>query len=406
MVLLPPSLTFICLIFLVSPSLAADTLKGLVECMNHQECLGANRVCSHVDKQLTGQCVCRDGYIQKTEDTFACVKKVVNKAKFLHVTCSTDEDCDRNEVCMSWQYDPRLELSRKLRTRLSAGSEEPEKHQFCIDAWIIYNNHLEDLDEPRTGGGLKTDRKNFDSEEYFNEGRRPPRVRQQYIGFAEDTLLILFLVCILATLITVHRAACIRQIQDARRNTPLRHLLPIAEDRPPPYANGPSDSVDGLSSVVYSSPAPKSLTETPPPSYEEALYRQAVRMPDLEQQASTSIEQADVELGRQVNEDTTDNAADISTEIANETVSETASPNSSLQLSEEVLVAEAAGSNISDIRLEEETSKSENTEENIEDIVYTENSSVENNNAKLTEQVEEETLSKMLNCDKTTNNVV
>ena len=32
----------------------------------------------------------------------------------------------------------------------------------------------------------------------------------QYIGFAEDMMLILFLVCILATLVTVHRATCYR----------------------------------------------------------------------------------------------------------------------------------------------------------------------------------------------------
>ena len=35
----------------------------------------------------------------------------------------------------------------------------------------------------------------------------------QYIGFAEDMMLILFLVCILATLVTVHRATCYRQFQ-------------------------------------------------------------------------------------------------------------------------------------------------------------------------------------------------
>ena len=46
----------------------------------------------------------------------------------------------------------------------------------------------------------------------------------------------------------------IRWLQDARRNFPLRHILPIAEDLPPPY---------------------KAASETPPPSYEEALYRQA-----------------------------------------------------------------------------------------------------------------------------------
>ena len=57
-------------------------------------------------------------------------------------------------------------------------------------------------------------------------------------------MLILFLVCILATLVTVHRAACYRSIQDARRNSPLRHLLPIAEDRPPPYITSMPDSGD------------------------------------------------------------------------------------------------------------------------------------------------------------------
>ena len=107
--------------------------------------------------------------------------------------------------------------------------------QFCIDAWIIYKNHLEslNLDEPRTGGGLRWVRyldtsvkqiecktilsivrylyflcqyfginlflylhiytsthihaglrsRNFDPDEYFFSGRRPPRVQQQYIGW-------------------------------------------------------------------------------------------------------------------------------------------------------------------------------------------------------------------------------
>lgn len=67
------------------------------------------------------------------------------------------------------------------------------------------------------------------------------------IRFAEDMMLILFLVCILATLVTVHRAACYRSIQDARRNSPLRHLLPIAEDRPPPYMTSMPDSGNKMS---------------------------------------------------------------------------------------------------------------------------------------------------------------
>ena len=95
-------------------------------------------------------------------------------------------------------------------------------------------------------------------------------------------MLILFLVCILATLVTVHRAACYRSLQDARRNTPLRHILPLAEDRPPPYQTSSRDSTDGLSELINSVSVPKSQSETPPPTYEEALYRQSVRLPPPE----------------------------------------------------------------------------------------------------------------------------
>ena len=89
-----PSIPFF--LILVLPSVvifhtaaAADTLKGdnsiiekfvkvslltgLVECMNHQECLGANRVCSHDERSLTGKCVCRQGYTL-SEEGFSCVK--------------------------------------------------------------------------------------------------------------------------------------------------------------------------------------------------------------------------------------------------------------------------------------------------------------------------------------------
>ena len=33
-------------------------------------------------------------------------------ALYNQARCETDEDCDRNEVCMSWQYDPALEYAR------------------------------------------------------------------------------------------------------------------------------------------------------------------------------------------------------------------------------------------------------------------------------------------------------
>jgi len=253
--------------------------------MNNEDCLGVHKVCSHHDKDIVGKCVCEVGYEQVAENDIACAKRVESKRN-LHVTCNTDDDCKRGEVCMSWKYDPAFEVARKLRSRISPEPEIAEKHQLCIDAWIIYKHHiapLASLDEPRTGGGLRS--RTLDAEDYFFEGRRPPRVQQQYIGFAEDMMLILFLVCILATLVTVHRAACYRSIQDARRNSPLRHILPLAEDRPPPYVTDSRDSADGLSDLVNSALTPKPLAETPPPTYEEALFRQSVRLPaDHEEQ--------------------------------------------------------------------------------------------------------------------------
>ena len=47
----------------------------------------------------------------------------------------------------------------------------------------------------------------------------------QYIGFAEDMMLILFLVCILATLVTVHRATCYRQFQVRTSNFPSSQIM-------------------------------------------------------------------------------------------------------------------------------------------------------------------------------------
>jgi len=228
-----------------------------------------------------------------------------------HVRCVADDDCDRNEVCMSWQYDPTLEYHRKLRSRLSSGVDKPGTHQFCVDAWIIYNNHLSDLDGPRTGGGLRSNRRGFDSEDYYFSARRPAR---QYNAYGEDMMLVLFLVCILATLVTVHRAACYRQIQDARRNTPLRHIIPIPEDNPPPYTHRYPDSVDGPSSIVHSSSEPKPLTEAPPPTYEEALERQAIVQNDIEETHADHHTSISIDLATDAREDTSENIQGVNHE--------------------------------------------------------------------------------------------
>ena len=80
--------------------------------MNDQDCLGVNRVCSHEAGQLEGECVCQEGFSQEAEGSFACAKKADPLIRHLHNSCNSDEDCKRNEVCMSWKYDPSLELAR------------------------------------------------------------------------------------------------------------------------------------------------------------------------------------------------------------------------------------------------------------------------------------------------------
>ena len=52
--------------------------------------------------------------------------------------------------------------------------------------------------------------------------------------------------------------------------------------------------VDGFSSVVCSSAEPKPLTEVPPPSYEEALVRNSVRLSELEEQVAQAQQQGAV----------------------------------------------------------------------------------------------------------------
>lgn len=291
---------FLLLVISALAAEAADTLKGVVKCMNHEDCLGTNRECSfdggHTTHQNAsgdyevsrpnlrmGKCVCKQGFVQLGTN-FACERE--KPPMEVRETCQRDEDCRLGEICMTWQYDPGTDNARKLRSGLAP--VRGERHQLCIDGWVI-QQHMMDLDEPRTGGGLRSHRRdNFNADEYFFGGRRPPRVHQQYIGFAEDMMLILFLVCILATLVTVHRATCYRQFQEARRNTPLRHLIPIAEDRPPPYSHTRADdTVDGIPEVVCSGSLPKRVSETPPPSYEEALYRNSVRLPGLQTETQT-----------------------------------------------------------------------------------------------------------------------
>lgn len=239
----------------------ADTVQGMVTCMNNEECTGAHRRCFHNKSSTVGRCVCEDGFVAADPPSIKCDKELRHE-------CDENSDCSQEEVCMTWQVPPNG-FSRNFYENLDPPSFRTNKRQrLCVGAWL-FNSEL--IDGPRTGGGLKH---RFYPDDFFF--RRRPRSHQQYIGFVEDMMLILFLICILVTLIAVHRASCYRQFLEARRNTPLRYILPIAEDRPPPYTDQRPDTVDGLTSVVVgegSGSDDKGRSETPPPSYDEALTR-------------------------------------------------------------------------------------------------------------------------------------
>lgn len=276
----PATMTVTCCRLLVTLTLAqyltltiaGEVVGGLVSCMNNEDCVGANRRCLHNKTSLTGLCICREGYKPLLgSNTIGCIKR-----PFSGHFCDEDADCSHGDTCMIVKSPPHFNQRLTNNEAESGGSEEQSRPQhnpgagICISTWLIYPD-----DEPRTGGGLRSSK--FYPDDFFF---RRPRVHQQYIGFVEDMMLILFLICILVTLVTVHRASCYRQFQDARRNSPLRHILPIADDQPPPYISRQSDSVDGLGEVVVEeATAPKRQSETPPPTYEEALYRNTVVLP-------------------------------------------------------------------------------------------------------------------------------
>merc|ERR1719461_2166517 len=125
------------------PDLSMDIQRPGSICTENDEC-GHNQQCLR-EGNLPGRCVCiEDSDFRQFRSYSDCIEKS-DPAINVRVSCKTDEDCSRNEVCMSWTYDPTLESARMLRNRLTSGRDKPETHQFCIDAWVIYNKHLDEL---------------------------------------------------------------------------------------------------------------------------------------------------------------------------------------------------------------------------------------------------------------------
>jgi len=252
----------------------AEGLNSYQDCKNDYDCFGKNRKCyfttldslNHqtrfVGSGRPGSCVCKAGYVEKDSRLSSlsdCVKKKGGVQQ-----CDSDYDCGEDQVCVVFRSD-RLMLNG-LEGLIS-------NRKICIGTWMLY---LADLEEPRTGGGLRS---RFHPDDIFF--KRGKQVTHQYDGFVEDKTLVLFLIVMLVILVSVFKANCYRQFQDARRNTPLRHLLPIAEDQPPPYPE-PRDSADGLAEVATDENLPKRQSETPPPTYHEALNRNAMQSTDPE----------------------------------------------------------------------------------------------------------------------------
>ena len=97
---------------------------------------------------------------------------------------------------------------------------------------------------------------------------------------------------------------------------------------------------------MCSSPGPKPLTEAPPPSYEEALDRQTVRLTDIEEQAGPS-EQEEVtgaDLAREEQDNDTTNLEGVTSEPSEDIV---------LQAREEILEPRLTNSENIDVEMGE-----------------------------------------------------
>ena len=54
---------------------------GLVDCLNDEDCLGADRICFRNTTMHVGKCICQDGYKPAKEDPIKCLN--IGKLCFL-----------------------------------------------------------------------------------------------------------------------------------------------------------------------------------------------------------------------------------------------------------------------------------------------------------------------------------
>ncbi|XP_040563470.1 uncharacterized protein [Lepeophtheirus salmonis] len=271
-----------------------NPIKGITNCLNNEDCLGSNRRCHRNSSLLTGICTCKDGFFPAKNDKIACLNIKIRE-------CVDSSDCPPNLICHSGpQY-------------LSFRESKYQKDKVCT---FVFNS------DSTSVMGIGGDLRSSHIYDHFFVGRRNrihPPFHPEYIKFVEDAMLVLFLICVLVTLLIVHRASCFRYFRNARRNGVLRYIIPHGDDIPPPYSQyGPpvtsvvpvnSTENEGESNTngqEVNSVSENTIThterilnrnfkasrpETPPPSYAEALLISQARSASLrESQVSTHQE--------------------------------------------------------------------------------------------------------------------
>eukprot|EP00094_Tigriopus_californicus_P006407 TCALIF_06171-PA protein Name:"Protein of unknown function" AED:0.08 eAED:0.08 QI:492/1/0.83/1/0.8/0.66/6/0/387 len=256
------------LVFMVE----ANPVRGIRFCLNHEDCIGAYRYCHRNKTMQEGICDCEYGYKLATGSNIKCLNVFTRE-------CESDLDCPPNSQCerafgFEGQIPPEWEKYKPNTQLKCIGVDE-----------LPYGMGI----EPRTGGGLRPGSDFMDH--YYTFGRRN-RVHAgfhpHYIKFVEDAMLVLFLFCVMITLLVVHRASCYRQFRNSRRNGPLRYIIPHRDDQPPPYSqygeDPPAEEICSTRAVDAPDGARLASThgrakaagssrrgETPPPTYDEAL---------------------------------------------------------------------------------------------------------------------------------------
>merc|ERR1712213_169329 len=66
---------------LVGSVAQAGPIRGLVDCLNDEDCVGADRICFRNITMEVGKCVCQEGYKPAKEDPIKCLN--IGKTFFL-----------------------------------------------------------------------------------------------------------------------------------------------------------------------------------------------------------------------------------------------------------------------------------------------------------------------------------